>query len=594
MAWAAIAGVAGVGLVFFGLGLAVGLYLKRQARTAALLEARQVTDHELFATRTQLNGREEQLAQVRKELAAAADRAAAEQRRAEALAVELATTRAAAEWAAELKASLEAEAATVARLQTELRAAEVRGAQVAQALEQLQPLEQQLATVLAESAAQRSRAQALAEQLAKADAGLAAVTHRAAELGRQLDVRDAELDALAAEHQAALEARARLESQLAAEQKAAVERAQDTQRAFEQVRAEVQAVGARLVDEKGQALLERHQEGLEALLNPVREQLKEFSATVTKTYDQDNRDRASLLESLRQMQDTQAKLHHDASSLAKALTGESRAQGDWGELVLERLLETAGLTEGREYQLQVHHVDDEGGRKRPDALVYLPANRAVIVDAKCSLTAFVESARAEGEARQAALQAHLASVRGHVRELAQKSYQDLLGARTLDFVLMFVPNEAAFHAAVAADVGLYEEAFRQRVVICSPTTLLATLQVISHVWRSEKQNLNAQKIAEEAGRMLDKLAAFVGDLDDVGTRLVQAQAAFQQARGRLSEGRGNVLDKARTLVRLGARVKVDKVQQLLLEVGDDDEGEAEGEGEAQLSLPGSPPSRSVS
>jgi len=157
-----------------------------------------------------------------------------------------------------------------------------------------------------------------------------------------------------------------------------------------------------------------------------------------------------------------------------------------------------------------------------------------------------------------------------VKALAGKSYQDVLRQRTLDIVLLFVPNEAAFHAAISRDAGLYEEAFRQGVVICSPTTLLAALQLISHVWRSEKQNANAQKIAEEAGKLLDKLSAFVGDLDGVGMRLTQAQETFAHARAKLATGRGNILKKAADIAKLGARVKGEKVQALLLEAGDDD------------------------
>jgi DNA recombination protein RmuC len=448
------------GLVFFGLGLGVGLYLKRQAQGAL----------------------EQPLGDVRRQLHVAQERAALEQRRLESMVGELASARAALEQVSELKASLSAEADNVTRLEAQLRDATVKTA--------------------------------------------------------------------------------RLESQLLAERQLAQERAAQA----EVIRAELHASAARLVDEKGKQLAGQNEERLEKVLAPVREQLKEFGAAVTKTYDQENRDRASLLQSLKQMQETQNQLHKDALDLTKALTGEAKTQGDWGEMILERLFETAGLAEGREYALQVDQIDAEGRRRRPDALVYLPANRAVVVDAKCSLTAFVESARLDGELKERALDAHLASVRGHVRELAQKSYQDMLGTRTLDLVLMFVPNEAAFHAALSLDHGLYDEAFRQQVVICSPTTLLSALHMIRHVWRAEKQNTNALKIAEQAGRMVDKLSAFVNDLDDVGTRLAQAQNAFAEARQKLSIGRGNVLDKAKELVSLGARAKPASVQ-LLLDVG---------------------------
>jgi DNA recombination protein RmuC len=373
------------------------------------------------------------------------------------------------------------------------------------------------------------------------------------------------------------EERVRLAVELDGERKASRERLEETVRNREQVRAEVEKLAGRVLD--------RNQTSLKALLDPLGEKLRTFEAKVEKTYDQENRDRARLLESLRILQDTQSKLHQDAEALTRALTGDSKAQGDWGELVLERVLETAGLTEGREYDLQLSHSDEAGGRKRPDALVYLPGNRVVVVDAKCSLTAFVEASRVvTPEGREAALDAHVASVRAHVKALAAKSYQDVVRERTVDIVLLFVPNEAAFHAAISRAAGLYEEAFRQRIVLCSPTTLLAALQLISHVWRAERQNLNAQEIAEEAGKMLEKLAAFVEDLDGVGRRLEQARESFDAARSKLDTGRGNLIGKARAVARLGARVKTEKVQELLGD-GVEEDGAEDGQGPGALPPP---------
>lgn len=418
----------------------------------------------------------------------------------------------------------------------------------------------------------------------------AAASSRLAELEKLLAESKAERDAAREGRELERKRASSLAEQLAkslaeldAERKAVLARAAEAERTREQVRSEIEVLAGRLIDEKGKAILHQNREGLEALLKPVSDKLREFEAKVEKTYDQENRDRASLLTSLQKLQEAQARLTKDAESLTRALTGESKTQGDWGELVLERILETAGLTEGREYDLQVNHVDEDGGRKRPDALVYLPANRVVIVDAKCSLTAFVHAMGAESEeGREAALDAHLASVRAHVKSLSSKSYQDVVKERTLDIVLLFVPNEAAFHAAIGRDSSLYDEAFRQRVVICSPTTLLAALQLISHVWRSEKQNQNAQKIADEAGKLLEKLSAFVEDLDDVGERLGQAQSTFAAARAKLATGRGNVIKRAADLVKLGARVRPDKMEALLADAVE--EGGAE-----LLALPGAAP-----
>jgi len=642
-------------IVFFAAGLGVGLWVRRQAGRTAVLEAQQASERERGTLAEQVRAREEQVRELRGELAALATGADRSQARLVELTGELAHARAQAEHAKELKASLELEAATTDRLQAELRAASMRSAELTQALERLPALERELQqrtdeldalraeaaraqhalredaartqdalrteaaqaqaalredagraegalraeaaqaqAALREDAARAEsalRAEAAAvqqalrdeagraqEALARRTAELAALSRRDDELTAQLAEAHAELDELGRRHTALVEEKARLASELDGERRAALERAADAERSREQVRTELETLAGRLLDDKAKAMLERNQQGLETLLGPLRERIKDFEARVEKTYDQENRDRASLLQSLKQMQETQTRLHHDAESLARALSGESRAQGDWGELVLERLLETSGLTEGHEYVLQANHVDEEGSRRRPDAVVYLPDRRAIVVDAKCSLHAFVAATQATtDEARDAALDEHLLSVRKHVKELSEKAYQDVLEQRTLDFVMMFVPSEPAFHAAVVRDSRLYEQALAQGVILCSATSLLATLQVVNHLWRSEKQNLNAQKIAEEAGKLVNKLAAFVEALDEIGERLGQAQVSFEAARNRLSAGRGNVIERARKLVELGARVKPDKVQQLLAEPGEDED-------EAQLKL----------
>lgn len=333
------------------------------------------------------------------------------------------------------------------------------------------------------------------------------------------------------------------------------ERAQEFERSRQVMRLEFEALGQKLLEDKGKAMLEHNHRSLEGLLAPVRERLKEFEDKFQKTYDLENRDRASLLEKLRQLQETERKLHDEATALSRALTGDSRAQGEWGELILESLLASAGLTEGREYELQVDHQSEEGRHRRPDALVYLPPNRAIVVDAKCSLTAYVAAARCVSpEERERQLDLHVHSLKTHVKLLAAKDYQSVVKARSLDFVFLFVPSEAAFHAAVSRAPGLLEEAMRQKVVVCSPTTVLATLQMVHHVWRSERQTLNAQRIAEEAGKMVDKLSAALESFNDVGARLGQAHSAFEVARMRLSSGKGNVASIAERVVQLGARV----------------------------------------
>jgi DNA recombination protein RmuC len=429
--------------------------------------------------------------------------------------------------------------------------------QVAARTEQLEEARRRTAQLEQTVREQRERIVGTAAELAGARAA-------AADAAAQREA----LDALRVEAARVADARTRLAAELEAERRLGVERAAELERSREQVRTEVQTVAARLLEEKGAPLMERSRERLEALLAPLSERIRAFEQKVDRTYDQESRDRASLLERLRELQEAQKRLHEEADGLARALTGDSKAQGDWGELVLERVLETAGLAEGREYDLQVSRVDEEGGRKRPDAVVYLPGDRALVVDAKCSLTAFVAATRATSDAaRDAALDAHATSLRGHVRGLAGKRYPELLGARTLDLVLLFVPSEAAFHAALARDGALYDEAMRQRVVLCSPTTLLAALRVVAHVWQTERQNANAQEIAAQAGKLLEKLAAFVHDLDDVGARLGQARESWEAARAKLATGKGNVMKRAGDVARLGAQARPDRIEGLLAEDG---------------------------
>lgn len=390
---------------------------------------------------------------------------------------------------------------------------------------------------------ERSRAQQASRRLELELAGLRA----------QLMAREARLRELAGTEERVVQlaqALTRAETQLAAEQRVAHERAAAQEAWAAQAKVELHAG----VDSLGRALITSGQSGLEQVLGPMRERLKEFEERVRQHYDAENRDRGALLERLRGLQEAQTRLHADAQALTRALTRDSKSQGDWGELVLESLLSSAGLTEGREYELQVDHRDEHGGHRRPDALIYLPPDRALVVDSKCSLTAFVESTRTpDDDAREMALEAHVHSLRTHVKALAAKDYQRLLGARTLDLVLLFVPSEAAFHAAVTRDPQLAEDALRQRVVLTSPTTLLATLQVVHHVWRSERQHENAQRIAREAARMIEKLALGLEAFVEVGDRLDKAQQAFEDARKRLVTGRGNALQIARRVAELGAR-----------------------------------------
>jgi DNA recombination protein RmuC len=497
-------------------------------------------------------------------------------------------------------AELRAQTGGLERRLHELRAAEDRAGQAEAALAELRAHTAALDRRLSELRQVEERAGQATAALAELRAHTAGLERRLSEL-RQAEEEAGRAECALAElrtHTAGLERRlneleqvderaGQLAEALAAERAMASERLAAAEHGRLSMRHEF--------DVLGRSMLEQNHQSLTAVLAPMHERLREFEDKVKLSYDADNRDRGALLEKLRGLQEAQTRLHADAQALTRALTGDSRSQGDWGELVLESLLSTAGLTEGREYELQVDQRDEEGGHRRPDAIIYLPPDRALVIDSKCSLTAFVESTRTPHEAeREAALEAHGLSLRAHVKTLSGKDYHRLLRQRTLDLVLLFVPSEAAFHAAVSRDPQLYEDAFRQRVVLTSPTTLLATLQVVNHVWRSERQTQNARRIAQEAGKMIEKLALGLEAFSEVGDRLDKAHHAFEEARKRLVTGRGNALALARKVAQLGARSPhpervVAVAQQLDAELADDEliaalEAETGGDDAEQLEL----------
>ena len=247
------------------------------------------------------------------------------------------------------------------------------------------------------------------------------------------------------------------------------------------------------------------------------------------------------------------RLSDEATNLTQALKGQ-KTQGNWGELILERVLEHAGLEKGREYQTQVSLKSADGERFQPDVLIMLPGDKQVVVDSKVSLTAYQQYVNAsETDVAQAALKQHVLSLRNHVKGLSGKDYNRLEGLHSLDFVLLFVPIEAAFSAALQAEPNLFQEAFDRQIVIVSPTTLLATLRVIDSLWKQERQSQNAREIAERAGWLYDKFVLFIQDLDELGNRLQQVDKAYAAARNKLCEGRGNLISRSEQLKLLGAR-----------------------------------------
>lgn len=343
-------------------------------------------------------------------------------------------------------------------------------------------------------------------------------------------------------------------TELAAERRQSKEKIALLNDARERLTYEFQVLAQQILEEKGKHFSEHSRAQMEGLILPLREQLSGFKKTVADVYDRESRDRTALRTEISQLRHLNERIGKDALNLTNALKGDVKTMGGWGEVVLERILETSGLEKGRIYETQVHLKDSRGSRYQPDAIIRLPEGRDVIVDAKVSLAAY-ERYHATGDetVRASAIKEHLASLRNHIRGLSNKHYEDLEGIRTLDFVLMFIPIETAFFTALEHDPSLFSDGFEKNVIPVSPSTLLVTLRTIQTIWRNADQNENALKIARQAGGLYDKFIGFLESLEEVGRQLDKAKEAYQTSRDRLATGRGNLVRRAQQLVAMGVK-----------------------------------------
>ncbi|WP_244814162.1 DNA recombination protein RmuC [Caballeronia sp. Lep1P3] len=313
------------------------------------------------------------------------------------------------------------------------------------------------------------------------------------------------------------------------------------------------SLATEILEEKSKRFAEQNQVNLGQLLEPLKTRLTEFQGKVEEVYVQEGKDRSALSEQVKQLVAMNQVLSEDAKNLTSALKGSSKTQGNWGELILERVLEASGLRKGEEYVVQDSQTREDGSRVQPDVVINLPEERKLVVDSKVSLLAYERYASSESEQERAlALRQHVDSVRNHIKSLSDKKYHDLYG-KSLDFVLAFVPIEPAFMLAVTNDNDLFMEAWRRNVLLVSPSTLLFVVRTVAHLWRQEAQNRNSQEIARRGAELYDKLSGFVADLESVGNRIGQAQQAFEAARSKLSGGRGNVIRQAEMLRDLGVK-----------------------------------------
>ena len=359
-----------------------------------------------------------------------------------------------------------------------------------------------------------------------------------------------ELNKLREKHSAAMSELASLQNQHRNDE----EQKNELEKLQEKFNKEFQDIANKVLRSNTSDIQETHSVQLKQMLNPLSEKIKDFEAKVDKAYGEEAREKTKLSEQIKHLAELNKEVSDVAQNLATALTTDNKKQGNWGELILEKVLEHSGLEKGVEYETQVNDKNMEGSRIQPDVVVYLPENKHIIIDSKVSLKAYNDYINAESnEESEKLLKAHIQSVRAHVKILSDKGYQNANTLNSPDFVLMFMPIEPAFILAVQEDPNLFSDAWDSKIVIVSPATLLATLRTIASVWKQEKQNLNAIEIATEAGKMHDKLVGFVEDMKKVGNSLDATKNHYDGAINKLSSGRGNLLSKAEKIAKLGAK-----------------------------------------
>ncbi|ADR33215.1 protein of unknown function DUF195 [Sulfuricurvum kujiense DSM 16994] len=323
-----------------------------------------------------------------------------------------------------------------------------------------------------------------------------------------------------------------------------------------QMKVQFEQLAAQIFEQKAKTFDEAHTKGLDLLLKPFREQIAQFATQSKEQFIHDAKERQSIKDEILRLKTLNERLSQDALNLTQALKGENKTQGNWGEIVLERILEESGLREGHEYEVQSTLSDEEGKKFRPDVIIHLPQNKDIIIDSKVSLVAYDAFIRAESdEERSHALKQHLLSIHSHIKGLSTKRYEQLSGVRTLDFVLLFMPIEGAFLLALEQDNTFFKTAYEQNIVVVSPSTLLVTLRTIEHIWRSEYQERNAKAIAESAEALYEKLVAFVEDMEKIGEQIGRTQKSYEGAMNKLSSGKGNLIRRVESMRKLGLKPK---------------------------------------
>ncbi len=335
---------------------------------------------------------------------------------------------------------------------------------------------------------------------------------------------------------------------------------------------EFENIANKVLEEKSSKFVEQNRTNLDMILNPLKENIKAFEEKVEKVYKAESDERNTLKGVIAQLMDQSKQIQEDANNLTRALKGDSKKQGNWGEVILERVMERSGLVKDREYRIQASMTSPDGSRLQPDIVIDLPDQKHVVVDSKVSLVAYERYVTAETEEdKELHIKQHLASIKAHIQDLSSKNYQSLYQIQSPDFILLFVPIESSFSIAVQKDVELFGYAWDRKVVIVSPSTLLATLRTIASMWKQEHQNRNVLEIARLSGALYDKFVGFVGDMENIGRYIKQGQDSYDKAMNKLSTGSGNLATTSEKIRKLGAKTTKQLDSKFL------DEEEAEGE-----------------
>ena len=356
------------------------------------------------------------------------------------------------------------------------------------------------------------------------------------------------------ERDQALQNAIRFEAELDSERKQGLGRIESLNEAKEALTSQFKNLANEILEDKSKRFTEQNAASLDALLKPLQTKLTEFKEQVNNSYGNEARERFALKSEIERLANLNLRMSDETRSLTQALKGDSKVQGNWGELVLESILESSGLRKGEEYVVQDSHTQTDGSRLQPDVVIKLPEGRSLVVDSKVSITAYARHAETtDADTAERELAAHIQSLRHHIQGLSGKNYSSLYGVGSVDFVLMFVPIEPAFLLALKTAPNLYQEALAKNIVLVCPSTLMATLRTVAHLWRQDHQNRNALEIAKQCGSLYDKFVGFVEDLEKLGQRLDQAQTSYHDAFNKLKTGKGNLIRSAEKVRELGVK-----------------------------------------